>query len=250
MYITENSLILAMIIAVVLVGGIIAYLLHAGYMVYQAQLSRIRQRDETIITTAEKERQLIALDLHDDLSPILTATRFKLESMATLNGREQQLQEQAIHLIEGVVTRIRQWAYQLSPVTVLNTNPFCELETFAQGLQSMQKINFHIHPFPNIQFTGERSMHVHRMLQEIIHNAFKHSKANHMRIYGTVQHDTKLLIIAAIDDGIGFNVAQTERGTKGTGLQNLRTRARLLNAALAVESEPGSGCMYTIKIPL
>ncbi len=249
MHVNENSLVFTMVFVAVSVGIIIRYLLFTMMRMNKQQLQLIRQRDESMLKAAEKERQLIALDLHDDLGPILTAAKFKLESIAAPNESEKELQEQAVHHIQEVVTRVKQWANRLSPPAVLQSHPFNELAEFVKDFEQRSPIRFDIRPFPGLVFTGERSMHVHRMLQEIIHNAVKHSKATKFLAYATVQPENNLLVISTIDDGVGFDPVQAERMTSGTGLQNLRTRARLLHAELQIQSSP-EGTRHIIKVPL
>ena len=244
----ENMLLLSMGLAILLVLALLGYFGFILYKMHEQQLQLLKSRDENRLAAAEQERELIALDLHDDLGPILTAARFKVYSLPAMDEREKELQEEALSHIQLVVQRIKTWADQLAAPAVLQQSPFHQLAEYVVQIAPASAMKIEIMPFNFPEIKSNQSIHIHRMLQEIIHNAVKHAKAESMVIYGQVKD--KQLIITSIDDGIGFEVGKTERQTKGNGLQNLRTRARLLKAALLIESKPGEGTKHIIKLPI
>jgi len=245
---SETTLILSMCLAALFVLVLVGYFVFILFRMHRAQLQLLRRRDETLLAAAEQERELIALDLHDDLGPILTAARYKIHSISANGEREKQLQDEALNHIQLVVQRIRYWADKLSPPAVMQQSSFHHLAQYVQEIASGSAMKIELRHFDFPPLSGNQSIHLHRMLQEIIHNAVKHAQAEGMIIYGQVKD--KLLIITSIDDGIGFDVGKTEQSTKGNGLQNLRTRARLLKAELVIASASGEGTRHTIKIPI
>jgi signal transduction histidine kinase len=106
-----------------------------------------------------------------------------------------------------------------------------------------------IFEFRNIpEISPSRSIHIFRILQEIIHNTLKHSQADTLKIKLFTEKD-KLIILTA-DDGVGFNYPGDIKNNNGLGLQNLENRANLLNGALHIHSVKGNGTRYHIALPL
>src|SRR5690606_31568911 len=86
-----------------------------------------------------------------------------------------------------------------------------------------------------------------RMVQEIINNIVKHSQARRISI--AFHASEKMLTLACTDDGVGFDV-QEKIQQGGSGLLNLRNRARLIRAQLSIKSSHHSGTSVVIQIPL
>jgi len=93
----------------------------------------------------------------------------------------------------------------------------------------------------------EKEIHIFRMIQEIIHNAIKHAKAKNLQI-GLSEEDRSLLLLAK-DDGIGFDVEKEKKKSRGLGLKSLESRCEILNGVISIESRPGFGTNFFVKIP-
>lgn len=89
------------------------------------------------------------------------------------------------------------------------------------------------------------SLHILRIVQEILTNVLKHAHARSIRVAAT--HDDACISIAVEDDGVGFDVEQAARS--GRGLANLRHRAALLGADLKLESRPGA-TRVCLRLPI
>jgi signal transduction histidine kinase len=83
------------------------------------------------------------------------------------------------------------------------------------------------------------------MLQEIMHNAMRHAKANNLSIAGRIEGPK--LTIHTSDDGTGFDPYGI-REPRGLGLQNLSLRAGMIGAKLWINSSVGAGTQHTIEL--
>jgi signal transduction histidine kinase len=88
------------------------------------------------------------------------------------------------------------------------------------------------------------SLHILRIVQEILTNVLKHARASTLRIAAT--HDGDFVTIEVEDDGVGFDVA---RPSAGRGLSHLRQRAAALGARLEIDSRPGA-TRVRLRLPL
>ena len=83
------------------------------------------------------------------------------------------------------------------------------------------------------------------ILEELITNVLKHARAE--RIHLSVRFNGPQMILYFADNGIGMKENSKNRGY---GLGSIEKRAARLNAELTVETAPGRGTSYSIKIPL
>ena len=85
------------------------------------------------------------------------------------------------------------------------------------------------------------------IIQEALANAAKHAAATQLRINLDVENN--LLILDVEDNGLGFELAETEQRL-GHGLLNMRMRAHAVGGQLEVNSAPGKGTRVLAYIPI
>ena len=97
-----------------------------------------------------------------------------------------------------------------------------------------------------IYMDSHKELLIFRMIQESLKNIIKHSGAKQVQLILNYQ-DTSL-DIEIKDDGIGFDPEKkTER--KEAGLNNIKTRLKLLNGYLNIHSRPYYGTSINLSIP-
>ena len=89
---------------------------------------------------------------------------------------------------------------------------------------------------------------IYRIIQELINNAIKHSKASEVLVQYLVE-DNKLNITVE-DNGKGFYADAIDRKETGMGLNNLKTRVAYLNGEIDFDSNPNEGTNVNILIDL
>ena len=62
--------------------------------------------------------------------------------------------------------------------------------------------------------------------------------------------DWSRLLFLTKDDGKGFDKEKAQTNSSGLGLRSLESRCEILNGILSLESSPGAGTNYFIKIPV
>ncbi|MFL6606924.1 MAG: sensor histidine kinase, partial [Pseudomonas sp.] len=76
-----------------------------------------------------------------------------------------------------------------------------------------------------------------RIAQEALTNIERHAGAKRVAI--TLFGSGQSLRLTVVDDGMGFNVPQVERGHAGIGLRNIRERVEHFGGRLEMTSVPG-----------
>ncbi len=86
-----------------------------------------------------------------------------------------------------------------------------------------------------------------RIVQEAINNAIRHAHASRLRV--AFRNKGGRLHVEVADNGIGMD-RHTQRPDVGHGIDNMRTRARLISASFAIRKNgEGGGTSVTIHLP-
>jgi signal transduction histidine kinase len=86
-----------------------------------------------------------------------------------------------------------------------------------------------------------------RILQESLSNITKH--ANATRIVINLEHGGDWLLMSVGDNGIGVQPESNQK-SDSFGLLGIGERVRALNGTMTLESDPGSGTVLTIVVPV
>jgi signal transduction histidine kinase len=91
----------------------------------------------------------------------------------------------------------------------------------------------------------EVSKLIYRILQEALTNIYKHAEATAVHIHLSAIPEQVYLTIE--DNGKGF---QLDEQSMGFGLQEMQERVAHLKGQFQIESELGTGCCITVRLPL
>ena len=210
------------------------------------ELQRLHLQEE--LRSLEKDRTRIAADLHDELGPMLSAVKMKVSSFELEDGEDAIQKEKTIAHIDTALTRMREISFDLMPRTLLSKGLVAAVRQFIAfiGGESQLRIDFNYDD--NIELPEDKAIHLYRMVQEMIHNAIKHSEATLLTI--DLQKQNNKLVLSVRDNGKGFDQHEKARYSQGLGLRNLYNRTELMKGEMFLESEKGKGTLYTFEIPL
>ena len=238
-----NVVLTSAIIVTLIISFFIISIMREHKKVLKWQQARIAAE----INTLENERKRIADDLHDELGPLLSAIKLQINHLEPTDETETAVLEKSSDQIDSIIQRFREISYDLLPNTLVRKGLIKATEEFISKLKPVHPLNI---SFTHCDFTlaPEREINLYRILQEIIHNTVKHSKATALNI--SIQKTNKILMIKTTDDGVGFNYSEKTQIASGLGLLSVQSRAELLGGELLVTSEPGSGTIFEIEMPL
>ena len=91
------------------------------------------------------------------------------------------------------------------------------------------------------------SLTIYRIIQELINNAVKHSKAT--EVFVQYLEEGERINITVEDNGVGFDKESISKKT-GMGLNNLKTRVTYLNGDIDIISSQEEGTTVHIVIDL
>ena len=201
------------------------------------------------VEVQEQTIQHISREIHDNISLSLTLAKLHLN---TLNLNDKQ---NTFHLINSSVDLITKSINDLSDISKsMNADVISQ-----QGL-----INALKNETTRIQKTGlfatdmtirgnpvfmdaQKELVLFRIVQEAFNNIIKHSEAKN--IFLDLYYHEDHIEINIQDDGKGFDLVFLEKKT-GAGLRNMKTRAKVFNGNVNIESQKGAGTKIFISIPL
>lgn len=248
MHTQEERFYTAIAVAATLLGIIIAYFVVTMIRHQRRNIRLYRAKIKAEISTAEGERKRIATDLHDELGPLLSAVRIQINHLSVQPGNDEKILALANRHIDDVLTKTREISYNLLPNTLVRKGLVKATEEYINKLRDVHELNIRFSSDGDVSLGSEREVNVYRIIQEIIHNTIKHSKASQLVIEFKKQGD--VLVLMTADNGKGFNFDDAMNNGNGLGLINLQSRAEILNAKFNYSSETGKGTQYIFEVPL
>lgn len=200
-----------------------------------------------ILDAQEFERVRIAEDLHDRLGSRLAAIKLHFNAAGT-GGNNNHLFLKGIELLDGAVEEVREISHNLISGVLSKFGLVAALEDLKETLESTKQISLdlHIHNIEDrLNLTTESN--IYRIVQELVANVLKHSRATEVVIQLT-RHESNMILLVE-DNGIGFDPAHP-RLAPGIGLKNIRSRVSKLDGKINIDSAAGKGTVIIIEIPL
>jgi signal transduction histidine kinase len=149
--------------------------------------------------------------------------------------------------IDTSIGVVRNLAAALRP-GALDMGLISAAEWLLTGFEERTGIHFRLHaPQEDLGLDDERATAAFRILQEALTNITRYAQASEVDV--TVELAEAALVMEVRDDGIGFDPAEV-RDRKTFGLLGIRERALMFGGESRIDSEPGSGTILHIRIPL
>ncbi|MGC1204587.1 MAG: tetratricopeptide repeat protein, partial [Flavobacteriaceae bacterium] len=204
--------------------------------IYNLMLSQNEKIEEARIL----EKKTISQELHDGVLGRLFGIRLNLDTFNIAAGEEAvNIRSKYIKDIKTIEDDIRKVSHELNTdfvsgagfVDIIKT--LVETQTLAYGLKYAfthdDAINWD-------EVSNKKKIHIYRIIQEALHNIYKHATATQVNIGFKLKNNAIWLSI--IDDGSGFDV---NRAKSGIGLKNMNSRINEINGAINITSIKGTG---------
>lgn len=195
----------------------------------------------------EKEKQRLARELHDGVAGSLAAIKMRFQAIGNLleeNGALKSL----MNSVDEVYKEVRTISHHLTPPGMLQYSFVQFVAKYLNDISASSQINieyiYHGEKALN-QLSDDVKVEIYRILQELITNVIKHSKAKLVEVQLTKQDKEVNLIVE--DRGKGFDVVAK---SPGLGLNSIKSRVDALGGALNVDSAPKRGTIVSVDIPV
>ncbi len=258
----EKSTVLSAIIII----SVIFFLICAGLLLLVAMYNRRRKLHleektlmnqqfesellKTHIEVQEQTMQTIATDLHDNIGQLLSLTTLTLNS---INLKEHDKSEKKINtsleLVHKSIKELRDLAKLLQGEQLVETGLGLAIK---QELDRLKRISSYKLKVKNklLDLTvssPNKDLIILRILQEIINNIIKHSKATNIEIETSLVKE--ILYLCVSENGIGFDYEEIKKQKKGIGLYSIHKRVEMINGKIQINSNLSTGTQITVEIP-
>lgn len=231
-------------------------LLIATEQLQQQKISELEKQNQLtaaalLIKGQEKERERVARDLHDGLGGILSGVKFSLQNMNInylVSQENETLFTKALEQLDSGINEMRRVAHNMMPESLIKFGLQSAIADYCEGIMQTKKlmIQFDCYGFEE-RIEQPTEVIIYRIIQELIANSLKHSKAEEV-IVQLVKNENMILITVE-DNGIGFDTKELEN-TKNSGIANVQSRVDYLNGTLQIKSEIGKGTNITIEFKI
>ncbi|MGQ4415226.1 GAF domain-containing sensor histidine kinase [Streptomyces sp. SAS_269] len=219
---------------------------HAAIALTNARLYE-RSRELTIA----EERSRLAHELHDAVSQKLFSLRLTAQAATALVDRDPARAKGELHQVAALAAEaadeLRAAVVELRPAALDEDGLIATLRTQTQVLDRAHtaRVSFATNGFRALPAAQEEA--VLRVAQEALHNALRHSGAEHVRV--TVDRRGGGAVLRVADDGGGFDPKAVRRAGRHLGLVSMRDRAGGVGGTLTVHAEPGRGTTIEMEVP-
>ena len=154
--------------------------------------------------------------------------------------------KKSLDLTNETIDKSRNVIRNVSPVSIYGLSFQTAIIQYIQSLKEKNGLIIHFTELEEITCSNDQNNQIFRILQEIILNAVKHSKAKKLEI--EISKSNNYLLIRTADDGIGFDTTSNNR--IGFGLLIIESKVDYLNGTLKINEENKKGTQFNIRIPL
>ncbi|CAM1350411.1 conserved hypothetical protein [Tenacibaculum crassostreae] len=253
----------ALSILVLIISGIVIYnyklrqknlklKLSESNLIQQQNIEKLKSEAQVKILNAtidgkETERKLIAEILHDNVSALLSSANMHLTATRKqFNGNTPQEIEKTQAIISEASQKVRDLSHNLVSSILLKFGLEYAIKDVAKKYSNSQ-IKFDISAQNINRYNQEFEIKIFNVMQELINNILKHSKAQNAQI--NLKEEGTQLTILVKDDGVGFSTSSSSI-SDGIGLNQIEARIHVMNGKLTINSKENSGTSVHISVPI
>lgn len=233
--------------------GIISFWLFERYyrksFVLAEQIEDIQHQQEIILLKAsieirEQAYKHISMELHDNISQILSLVKLNLNCItAQKNEHQDKLLEDAKMYLSKCISDISSFSKTLDSEVILSNGLMHAIafEVYHLNKHFNDKIQLDIIG-NNIELTKNEMVIIFRIIQEALNNIIKHSQATEAKIICEQKADSFHIQIK--DNGKGFdveNIYDIKKSQFMSGLKNMHLRTQIIGGNLSIQSAPNKG---------
>jgi len=221
----------------------------------QGSESRLRELSVRLLEAQERERKLIANELHDSVGANLSAIKYgldrKLNEMGEGPAPAGLALEQLVDMVQRTIEETRRISTNLRPAMLddlglLSTlNWYCrEFQELHPGIRVEKEVGVTESEVPE-----PLKIVIFRVVQEAFNNVAKHSGADRVRL--SISRSDRSIGLEIEDNGRGFNPGGggPKPDVSGMGLSSMRERSELAGGVFSIHSGGERGALIRAGWP-
>jgi signal transduction histidine kinase len=203
-----------------------------------------------LVDIQERDRRLVAYEIHDGLAQQLTGTLYSFQIFQQLRGRSPEEAEKAfdrgMELLAESLAESRRLINGLRP-PILDDHGIVDAIDYLvceAGKHGKLTIEFDA-DFPRIRLIPNLENTLFRIVQESLTNIRKHSQSPRADV--ALRRDDSHILVSVRDRGVGFDPLHVAHDR--FGLRGIRDRAALVGGRAEIRSTPGGGTEVFAELP-
>lgn len=219
------------------------YQMHLENLVSQ-RTNDLEKVTQLLIRGGEATVESVSREIHDGLGQSLLALKMDAQRLAgkMQDGKQQADLKGLVNQISLIIEECRSLSHRISPIANARLGLRRAITELAAKCAEKWGITIDLDLLPlDGYFERDWNVHLYRIVQEALTNAWRHSGGNHVEI-GCRREDHNLIIWVK-DNGKGM----VEKHSAGIGLITMRQRASLSGGILDLQST-SEGVTITVKV--
>jgi len=213
---------------------------------------QLRRLSSHLHSSIEKERELIAREIHDDLGQTLTILKMDLSWLAKKLDKNQQLLIDKIRFMSAfthkAVQAVKMICADLRPSILDDFGLLAAIEWQADEFKNRTGIKCTVATdSEDIILDEKRSTALFRIFQETLTNALRHANAGMIEI--DLKKERNEVALTVKDNGIGITKKQISLGGS-FGLLGIRERIYAFGGQTEISGLPGKGTTIRVSVPI
>lgn len=211
----------------------------------ERQQKEQQQMIAAALEAQEKERNAIAIELHDNVNQILVGTKIVLSMLRDNPQDPAAILKNSLDNIELAINENRRIAHELVTPDMKRESLINQLVSLCDNMLRQAGIT------PSIQhetyreelLSEQQQLAVYRIAQEQCTNIIKHAGATSVTF--TLRMEDRDFVFSISDNGKG---ADPRRTNTGIGLQSIRNRISVFGGSVSIHTNPGQGFELEINM--
>lgn len=200
------------------------------------------------IDASENERKRISKELHDGIGQELSALKMNLGSLLNELPEDAPSIENKLKTITNQLSEsadeVRNISHRMMPRALIDGNLQDAINDLFVKTFQYSEIDY---KFEHSNFTYKlpKTLEIsfYRILQELVNNIIKHSKAKTIEVQ--LYETSKSVILHVEDDGVGSK----NINSSGHGMFNIKNRVEMFKGKVNIDSEVNRGTSVTVSVP-
>lgn len=213
-------------------------------------LRKDRRLLRRLLDLNERDRQLIAYEIHDGVVQHMSGSLMFLESASHQlfsDGGEIEEMSKAGQLLRDGIDEARRIIDGLRPPVLEEAGIIAAVENLVEESNELGPLDIKLtHSVHFDRLAPPIEMAIYRIVQEGVNNARQHSGGGN--VWVSITQQWTYIYISIRDDGCGFDPKVTKK--RRYGLQGIHERARLLGGSEIIDSLPGRGTEIRVTLPI
>ena len=254
---TYNDIAIPLIAGTILLGVLMIFILYFIFLHHRTRQKFDWERQQfkqavlqTEIEIREQTLTHMSRELHDNLGHIASLIKINLNLVSKeIPTADRSKIDESIDLLKQLIGDIKSLSVSL------NSERLATIGLLEAIISDVLRINKTGHTHIKLEvncempaLTKETEIFLYRISQEILNNCLKHSNAQECKLQVDCENDVFTLKFG--DNGNGFDVEEMLQSSKGSGLNNLSKRCKMIGAELSITSVKNMGTTILITLPL